>query len=170
MGAALLQPASKDQKALKAAREEMNGKDCKFDLTKTGLRLHPIEFISRRTSEPERSYHSYIGEACAGVWAIEKFRPYLFGREFTWLTDCSGPKKFFTGDDIPTHMIQRWRMQLIRCDFTIEHRPGRMLFECNLLSCYNLKYVRGNTKKDVHTIVRETTRWTSMRNLHRAVV
>ena len=37
--AALLQPAFEDPKALKAAREEMTGKDCKFDLTKSGLIL-----------------------------------------------------------------------------------------------------------------------------------
>jgi hypothetical protein len=136
MGAALLQPAPCEA-ALASMNSEINGESCNFDLTKSGLRLHPIAFISRRTSTPERSYHSYVGEACAGIWAIEKFRPYLFGKEFTWLTDCSGLRKFFEGDDIPTHMIQRWRMQLLRYDFTIVHRPGRMMFECDLLSRYN---------------------------------
>lgn len=136
MGAALLQPAPSAE-ALESMNREIKGETCNFDLTKSGLRLHPIAFISRRTSPPERSYHSYVGEACAGIWAIEKFRPYLFGKEFTWLTDCSGLKKFFEGDDIPTHMIQRWRMQLLRYDFTIVHRPGRMMFECDLLSRYN---------------------------------
>ena len=135
--AALLQPASEDAEALEAMHREAAGGKCEFDLTKSGLRLYPIAFISRRTTTIEESYHSYVGEACAGVWAIEKFRPWLFGREFTWLTDCSGLKKFFLGDDIPTHMIQRWRMQLLRYDFTIGHRPGRMMFECDLLSRYN---------------------------------
>jgi len=138
MGAALLQPNFEDSKAAESVQKENKGEACEFDLTKSGLRLFPIAFISRRTTEPERSYHSYVGEACAGVWAIEKFRPYLFGREFTWLTDCSGLRKFFVGDDIPTHMIQRWRMQLLRYDFTIVHRPGRMMFECDLLSRYNM--------------------------------
>jgi hypothetical protein len=136
MGAALLQPDDSPQ-AKAAMADEIKGGLCQFDQTLSGLRLRPIAFISRRTSEPEKSYHSYVGEACAGIWAIEKFRPYLFGREFTWLTDCSGLKKFFEGDDIPTHMIQRWRMQLLRYDFTIVHRPGRMMFECDLLSRYN---------------------------------
>ena len=135
--AALLQPASEDAEALEAMLREAAGGKCEFDLTKSGLRLFPIAFISRRTTTIEESYHSYVGEACAGVWAIEKFRPWLFGREFTWLTDCSGLKKFFLGEDIPTHMIQRWRMQLLRYDFTIVHRPGRMMFECDLLSRYN---------------------------------
>jgi hypothetical protein len=137
MGAALLQPDQDDQRALEAMHNEKTGEKCMFDLTKSGIRLYPLAFISRRTSDPEKSYHSYVGEACTGVWAIEKFRHYLFGREFTWLTDCSGVKKFFEGNDVPTHMIQRWRMQLLRYDFTIVHRPGRMMFECDMLSRYN---------------------------------
>ncbi len=136
MGAALLQPDTAVP-SISAMNAEIHGEPCKFDATLSGLRLHPVAFISRRTSEPEKSYHSYVGEASTGIWAIEKFRPYLFGREFTWLTDCSGLRKFFEGDDIPTHMMQRWRMQLLRYDFTIVHRPGRMMFECDLLSRYN---------------------------------
>ena len=108
MGAALLQPAREQAAAIEAMVHEIETKKCVFDLTKSGIRLFPIAFISRRTSEPERSYHSYVGEACAGIWAIEKWRRFLFGKEFTWITDCSGIKKFFEGDDIPTHMIQRW--------------------------------------------------------------
>ena len=149
MGAALLQPAP-TQDALEAMSREQAGEQCVFDLTKSGLRLHPIAFISRRTSDPEKSYHSYVGEACAGIWAIEKFRPFLFGREFTWLTDCSGLRKFFEGDDIPTHMIQRWRMQLLRYDFTIVHRPGRMMFECDLLSRYNQETQKWRESEQVH--------------------
>jgi RNase H-like domain found in reverse transcriptase/Integrase zinc binding domain/Reverse transcriptase (RNA-dependent DNA polymerase) len=149
MGAALLQPDEDDQVALEAMMNEVSGNKCVFDLTKSGLRLYPLAFISRRTADTERSYHSYVGEACTGIWAIEKFRPYLFGREFTWLTDCSGLRKFFEGDDVPTHMIQRWRMQLLRYDFTIVHRPGRMMFECDMLSRYNqtTQHWRDNAEK-----------------------
>ena len=73
MGAALLQPDEDDQRAMEAMTNEIVGEKCAFDLTKLGLRLYPLTFISRRTAGPERSYHSYVGEACTGVWAIEKF-------------------------------------------------------------------------------------------------
>ena len=149
MGAALLQPDQDHAESTQAMNNEIKGDICVFDATLSGLRLHPIAFISRRTTEPERSYHSYVGEACAGIWAIEKFRPYLFGREFTWLTDCSGLRKFFEGDDIPSHMIQRWRMQLLRYEFTIVHRPGRMMFECDLLSRYNMETAKW--RESAHT-------------------
>ena len=41
-------------------------------------------------------------EAAVGVWAMEKFRHFLYGAEFTWITDCSGLRRFFEGDDLPT--------------------------------------------------------------------
>ena len=66
-GAALLQPASEDAEAMEAMLREAAGGKCEFDLTKSGLRLFPIAFISRRTSNIEESYHSYVGEACTGV-------------------------------------------------------------------------------------------------------
>ena len=45
--------------------------------------------------------------------------------------------KFFEEDDLPTHMVQRLRLQLLRYDFTIVHRAARMMADANLLSRYN---------------------------------
>ena len=46
--------------------------------------------------------------------------------------------KFFEEDDLPTHMVQRWRLQLLMgYDFTIVHRSARMMADANLLSRYN---------------------------------
>ena len=70
---------------------------------------------------------------------------YLWYRPFTWITDCSGLKKFFGLDldpsvqiqYLPTHQMQRWKMDMLRFDFTCVHRPEKMLYECNMLSQYN---------------------------------
>ena len=101
------------------------------------MRLRVLACASRRCNTKEKSYHGYVGEAAAGIWAIEKFRHFLFGKEFTWMTDCSGLQKFFEGDDLPTHMVQRWRLQLLRYAFTIVHRAARMMADADLLSRYN---------------------------------
>ena len=66
-----------------------------------------------------------------------KFKHFLIGREFTWITDCSGLMHFFKGDYEATHTIQRWKLELLRFDFTIVHRPAKMLTECDMLSRYN---------------------------------
>ena len=38
---------------------------------------------------------------------------------------------------MPTHQCQRWKVDMLRCEFTAFHRPEYMLCECNLLSRYN---------------------------------
>ena len=63
-----------------------------------------------------------------------KFKKFLLGKEFTWITFCSGLKKFFETEYEATHTIQRWKLELLRFDFTIVHRPEKMLTKCNMLS------------------------------------
>ena len=134
-GAVLLQ-ADITEKAEIAMSEEMMKEKCTFEKTCDGLRLRPIYFISQKRDEPSNR-HSFVGEVSTGRWAFLKFKKWLMGREFTWITDCSGAKKFFETDYEATHTMQRWKLELLRFDFTIVHRPGKMLTECDMLSRYN---------------------------------
>ena len=52
-------------------------------------RMRAVSFISQRLSESESHYHSTEGEAMAIVYALHKFEPYLWGKHFTLITDCS---------------------------------------------------------------------------------
>jgi hypothetical protein len=136
MGAVLLQADSSPQ-AKAAEAKELEGGRCEFDRRKSGLRLRPIAFIDRTCTLPEHSFHSYVGEVSAGRWAIGKFRKWLYGAEFTWLTDCSGVQRFMESDCRSNHMLQRWKAELSQFAFTVEHRPALMLTECDTLSRYN---------------------------------
>ena len=153
MGATLLQ--AEDTPEARAAEEaEARGEPCSFDKTRSGVRLKPITFISRRTTASEEDWHSHIGEAATGRWAMQKLKKWLLGSRFTWLADCSGLKRFFKDNpgDIPTSMIQRWRMELLQFEFDLHHRPADMLTECNMLSRYNLataKWRQAETKATV---------------------
>jgi hypothetical protein len=133
-GAVLLKRVSEEAEA--AMWREIHGGQCEFDKAIEGLRLRPIKFISQLRKE-KSARHSFVGEASTGRWAFLKFRQHLMGREFTWITDCSGVKNFFETDYEATHTQQRWKLELLRFDFTIVHRPGRMLTECDLISRYN---------------------------------
>ena len=137
MGSGILQ-SEQSEKAEEALMAEINGGKCEFDKTVNGLRLRPIAFISRRCTGRERDYHSHVGETVAGKWAMDRFKHWLLGREFTWITDCSGILKFFEMGHEATHTMQRWKMEMLRFNFTIVHRPGKMLAECDLLSRYNI--------------------------------
>jgi hypothetical protein len=138
MAAVLLQIDLDDKEHVDAAIIASLGGSCFFDLQKKGLRLRPIEFLSRATSESEKSFHSYVGEASVARWSFPKWKRYLLGRVFTWLSDCNGLKRFFEGEDHPTHTIQRWRAELLQYNFTLEHRPCEMLTDCDVLSRYNM--------------------------------
>ena len=137
MAAVLLQADPTDTEATKAEQAEQNGGPCVFDKSTHKLRLRPLAFASRRCTEQEGIYHSFTGEAATGVWAIEKYQRHLFGREFTWMTDCNGLRQFFDGADVPTHLHQRMRQRLLRYMFTVVHRPARFMLECDALTRYN---------------------------------
>lgn len=51
-------------------------------------RLRLVYAISRRTSEPEKHYHSSKLELLAIVWAVTRLRPMLVNIPFTVITDC----------------------------------------------------------------------------------
>ena len=49
--------------------------------------IKPVAYISRSLSSVETRYSQFEREALACVWATERFHDYLFGKEFTFLTD-----------------------------------------------------------------------------------
>jgi hypothetical protein len=54
-------------------------------------------------------------------------------------------------DLLPTHQMQRWKMDMLRYNFHVIHQPEMMLCECNLLSRYNsyTNKLRKNEKQEV---------------------
>jgi hypothetical protein len=150
-GAVLAQPRD-DPAAIEAMDREIAGDKCEFYLTisNTAKRLRPISFISKCvTTQSEKTLHSYMGEAGTGVWAMEKFRFYLFGKEFTWICDCSGLINFFETNELPTHQAQRWKLFMLQFNFTIVHRLDRMTRDVDMLSRYNnwVKEMRDTDKQ-----------------------
>ena len=74
-GAALCQPKNTPaaEEALRKERDE--GTVADFDKTISGLRLRPLQFISKRNSIPERSNHSSVGELATAWWAFSRSEP-----------------------------------------------------------------------------------------------
>jgi hypothetical protein len=135
----LAQPRD-NPKAINAMDREVKGGKCELDLTSsnTTKRLQPIAFISKRvTTHSKKALHLFMGEAGTGVWAMDKFRLYLFGQEFTWICDCSGLIIVFDTNELPTHQAQRWELFMLRFDFTMVHRPDWMMRDVDMLSRYN---------------------------------
>ena len=76
-GGALCQPecTPEAEESLQKEREEVS--TAEFDRTISGLRLRPVQFLSKGNTLAERSHPSSVGKLATGRWAFLKWRKYL---------------------------------------------------------------------------------------------
>ena len=96
----------------------------------------PVAFASRALTETETRYAQIEKEALALTWACEKFAEYVLGKRFELETDHKplvpilGQKSL---DTLPPRVL-RFRIRLMRFDYTIYHSPGKSLYLADTLS------------------------------------
>lgn len=85
---------------------------------------HPIAYMSRSLSKPERNYSTTEREALAVLIALEHWRCYVEnGQKVTVYTDHSALKWFLSLNN-PTGRLARWGVRLSAFNFDIKHRKG----------------------------------------------
>ena len=82
-----------------------------------------VAYASRVLTKQERQYCATRREMLALIWAIQYFKPYLWGRPFKVRTDHSALKWLKNFKD-PHGQVARWLEILSEYDFAVEHRPG----------------------------------------------
>ncbi|KAL5006376.1 hypothetical protein ScPMuIL_015182 [Solemya velum] len=96
----------------------------------------PVAYASRAMSETEQRYAQVEKEALAVTWACERFAQFLIGKHFQIRTDHR-PLVALLGSkpisDLPPR-IQRFRMRLMRFEYSIHHVPGKELYTADALS------------------------------------
>ncbi|KRY35449.1 Transposon Tf2-8 polyprotein [Trichinella spiralis] len=98
----------------------------------------PITFYSRTLSTMERNYGQIDKEALAVIAGVKKFHEYLYGRQFTIITDHKPlfglfvPKK--ETPQILSPRMLRWSILLNAYDYTINYRPGKEIANADALS------------------------------------
>ena len=132
MGWILMQPAD-DEESIKATKLLRETGECLFDLTRGGARLRPTGFGSRCCVPKEKKYHSFVGEAACGRWAISQNRRFLWGTHFYWMCDCKAIKEILDYNG-PIAMMCRWAQELLGYHFSILHRSARMMIDVDGLS------------------------------------
>ncbi|KAJ8277939.1 hypothetical protein GJAV_G00081910 [Gymnothorax javanicus] len=94
---------------------------------------HPVAYISRKLFPREVRYSTVEKEALAIKWALDSFRYYLLGREFTLETDHKALQWMERMKDT-NGRITRWYLALQPFCFSIQHIPGRDNLTADYLS------------------------------------
>lgn len=92
-----------------------------------------IAYASRSNNKAESNYFSYEGECLAVVWAVSHFRPYLYGRQFTLITDHQPLRWLMTNNKL-SGKLARWAMLLQEYNFEVVHKAGICHQNADMLS------------------------------------
>ncbi|KAL4136407.1 hypothetical protein QTP88_007955 [Uroleucon formosanum] len=93
----------------------------------------PITYASRTLNKAEKNYNTTEKELLAIVWAVKQFRPYLYSRKFTVVTDHK-PLTWLFGVKDPGARLVRWRLQLEEFDYDVIYKPGTQNTNSDALS------------------------------------
>lgn len=84
----------------------------------------PIAFMSKALSTQHQALSVYEKELLALVSAVQKWRPYLIGREFVIRTDHQS-LKYLLEQRISTPAQRKWLTKLMGYDYTVVYKKGR---------------------------------------------
>lgn len=96
-------------------------------------KLHPVYYVSKKTTEVEAKYHSTKLELMAVVWAIERLRNLLLGIKFVVVTDCQAIV-FLNAGKTQNAQLTRWFDLLQEYDLEMKHRKGVEMSHVDALS------------------------------------
>ena len=84
-----------------------------------------ISYASRNLTDVERRYSQTEKEGLALVWACERFKLYVYGREFELETDHKPLKHIYDASSKPSARLERWVLRLQGYNFKVIYRPGK---------------------------------------------
>ena len=86
--------------------------------------LFPVGYRSKKLMSAEKRYSTIERECLAVIWAIRKFHPYLYGREFRVQTDHQ-PLQYLNRAKYTNDRIMRWALYLQGFNMKIKTIKGQ---------------------------------------------
>ena len=89
---------------------------------------HPVAFFSKSLLPVQRNYEIHDKEMLAIVRSLEEWRHFLEGSQHPveiW-TDHKNLEYFWKSQNLNRRQA-RWSLYLSRFDFTLHHKPGRLM-------------------------------------------
>lgn len=83
----------------------------------------PISYTTRVLNAAEKNYSTIEKEFLAIIYCVSHFRPYLYGRKFTLVTDHR-PLTWIHRVKDPTSRLMKWRLNLEEYDYTVIFKSG----------------------------------------------
>lgn len=93
----------------------------------------PVAYFSQSTNAAESKYHSFELEMLAVVKSVERFHIYLYGLDFTIVTDCHA-LVYAVNKAHLNPRIARWTLRLQNYRFKVTHRAGTKMAHVDALS------------------------------------
>ncbi|XP_023243879.1 uncharacterized protein LOC111641862 [Centruroides sculpturatus] len=130
----------------------------------------PIAYASRILRKPEKNYSTTEKECLAVVWATKYFKPYLYGRKFTIITDHRPLRWLMSNKDSSSNSrIARWIIFLQEFDFTITHKAGDCHKNADALSRIPIRQITQKeelvpiySKTQIRDLQRRDPKWNSI--------
>jgi transposase InsO family protein len=92
-----------------------------------------IAYSSKHLNDRQAKWSTTEKEAYAIIHAIDVFRPYLYGRRFTVVTDHK-PLEWLMTKVEPSGRLARWALKIQEFDIAIGYRPGKTNQNADCLS------------------------------------
>lgn len=86
---------------------------------------HPRAYIGKALSGRNLNMSTYDKEMMAIIYAVQKWRPYLLGSEFTIITDHKALQHFLE-QRISTPSQHKWLAKLLGYNYKVVFRPGAL--------------------------------------------
>jgi len=84
-----------------------------------------VAYASHSLTDVERRYSQTEKEALGLVWGCERFHVYLYGVEFTLLTDHKPLEVSYSTNSRNSARIERWVLRLQPYRFKVQYIPGK---------------------------------------------